>query len=58
MLKLGMIVDEKERKMIEYDISVAKWTSDPWGFNWEWEEQPPDELFTWSLNDATPEAWQ
>ena len=30
MLKLGMIVDKEERKIIEYDISEAKWSSDPW----------------------------
>ena len=28
MLKLGMIVDKEERKIIEYDISEAKWSYD------------------------------
>src|SRR6266498_2308806 len=31
MLKYGMIVDEEEKKKVEYDIKESKYKSDPWG---------------------------
>ena len=58
MLKYGMIVDKEERKIVKYDISEGRWSYDPWGLEWKWEVQLPDELFTWSINDTSPESWQ
>lgn len=31
MLKYGMIVDEEEKKKVEYDVKEGKYSSDPWG---------------------------
>ena len=39
MLKYGMITDEQERKTVEYDAKIGKYVNDPWGLEWEWEQE-------------------
>ena len=60
----GMIVDESEKNTVLYDITIGRYKFDPWGLDWEIDEPPLSNIYSWediaqmSANDVYDYDWE